>query len=123
MNLRDAEADIHAIAAADEAKVFLTRHGKRRDPTNAKPPLTKQEIVRVLEAGSIVEGPAPDLVIENGWKFTMVRTNGDERHVVAGVLVPQTKVVVITGYPDRSVPVARRPRRPGGIGGDGQDTE
>ena len=123
MNRRTVEADVHTIASADEGKVFLTRHAKVRSSVDGKHPLTKQEIVRVLLAGSLIEDPSPDIEIEDGWKFTMARTTGNERHVVAGVLVPKTRVVVITGYPDRSAQVVRRPRRPGGIGGDGRDTE
>ena len=123
MDIRSAEADIRAIVSGNAARVFLLTHAKRRDPASGKNPLTKQEILHVLEAGMIVEGPSQDLMIKDGWKFTMARMQGDERHVVAAVLVPKTKVVVITGYPDKSAKVVRQPRKPGGIGGDGRDTE
>ncbi len=123
MDRRQAEAEIHKIAASDSGQVFLLVHAKRRKPDIGKYPLTKAEIVSVLEAGRISEGPSPDLVVKDGWKFTMTRTSDGHTYCVAGVLVPETEILVITGYEDRSKRPARAPRLPGGIGGDERDTE
>ena len=42
---------------------------------------------------------------------------------VAGVLIPETRILVITGYEDIFQPSRRAPRPTGGVGGDGRDTE
>lgn len=101
MNKRQAEADIRMIAKSDSGRVFLTEHAKKRNPKSGKYPLTKAEIVDVLSFGHVVEGPAPDILLANGWKFTMTRHTDGHCHTVVGVLVPETKILVITAFEDR----------------------
>jgi hypothetical protein len=121
MNRAQAEAAIHALA--ETGQVFLLEHAKHRKPSAGKLPLTKVEIVNVLRAGHITEGPSEDIGIADGWKFTMIRASDGHTFYVAGVVVPTKRIVVITGYEDQGTKSVRRSRRPGGIGGDGRDTE
>lgn len=121
MDKREAEGHIHALASS--GSVFLKEHAKRRKPEAGKFPLTIVEIILVLERGRITEGPVEDIEVEGGWKFTMTRTRDGHTYQVAGVVIPKESILVITGFEDKSVSGLRRVRRPGGIGGDGQDTE
>jgi hypothetical protein len=122
MNRKQVETEIHRLALTAD-NVFLQRHAGVRNPAAGKPPLTKPEIVNVLRAGHITEGPSQDIKVKNGWKFTMVRVIDGHTFEVVGVLVPQDSILVITGYEVQSARSIRRPRRPGGTSGDGQDTE
>jgi hypothetical protein len=123
MNAAQAQEDIRRIVAADDGRVFLSDHAGIRNPAIGKHPLTKQEILGVLATGLIDEGPSPDLKVPNGWKFRMRKSREKQTFYVVGVLVPETRVLVITGYEDKSNRRVAQPRRPGGIGGDGRDTE
>ncbi len=123
MDAAQAQEDIRRIAAADDGRVFLVKHAEIRNPAAGKHPLTKQEIIGVLATGQIDEGPSPDIYVTDGWKFRVRKSYDKQTFFVAGVLVPATRILVITGYADRSGMQVTRPRRPGGTGGDGQDTE
>jgi hypothetical protein len=122
VNPKQAETEIHRLALNAD-NVFLLPHAKTRNPLAGKRPLSKPEIVNVLRNGHITEGPSPDIKLKSGWKFKMVRMIDGGSFEVAGVFIPQGSIVVITGYEDQAARSIRRPRRPGGIGGDGQDTE
>ncbi len=123
MHKRRAEEQIHEIANSDSGRVFLYKHAKKRDPEIGKLPLTKPQMTGVLACGRITEGPSPDSIVANGWKFTMTRAMNMHTYYVAGVLVPDDTVLVITGYEDISNRASRSARLPGGINGDGSDTE
>ena len=100
-------------------KVRLTDHAKVRDPGKGKMPLTKMEIMACLEHGSVVEGPYADMKMAGGWVFTVERFVDDRKCRVAGVLVPEQFILVITGF---SVEQAkRRPPRPASDDGDEED--
>ncbi len=105
MNKATAQAEIRKLAPWYE-KVRLTEHAKKRDPASGKLPLTKKEIMAALEHGTIVEGPYPDLKMPGGWTFTVERNVDEQRCRVAGVLVPQEFILVITGY--AIIPQTRR---------------
>jgi hypothetical protein len=100
MDRRTAEAHIRFLAEAD--KIAPTQHAKTRAPKAGKFPLTRAQMRECLIHGSISEGPTPDIRETDGWRFTMRRfragTNTDEKHEVAGVLIVEKKVIVITGY-------------------------
>ena len=102
MRRDDAQAEVRRIAREAPDRVFLTRHAVTRDPAAGKHPLTKPEILGVLEHGVIVEGPAPDILLADGWKLTMRRVRDRRRLEVALVLVPRTRILVVTGYEDRA---------------------
>ncbi len=111
MNRHQAEAFVHSIATSDPRRVFLTRHARVRDAAAAKPPLSRAEIVEVLRSGRISEGPVEDIRVANGWKFTMAADFGGWRLYVVGVFIPETRILVITAYEDRSAAIPRpRPR-------------
>ncbi|QJE73686.1 hypothetical protein HHL28_11820 [Aerophototrophica crusticola] len=96
MDRKKAEAHIRFLAEVD--RIALTAHAMVRNPGAGKQPLTREQIKRCLIHGSVVEGPVPDLREPNGWKFTMRRFRTGEAHEVAGVLVVERKILVITGY-------------------------
>lgn len=114
MNRRQAEAEIHRIVISDSGRVYLTKHARERNPSIGKRPLTRMEIVTVLESGSITEGPSEDIKLGGGWKFTMLKSYDRHTYRVAGVLIPQSRILVITGFEDFS----HFPRPVRGIGAD-----
>jgi len=101
-----------AIATlARDGKLALTQHAKDRAPEKGKYPLTLEQIRNCLIHGNIIEGPAPDLLArghKDAWKFTVERLKAAERHIVAGVLIVETRILVITGF-EWSKPVRRNP--------------
>lgn len=101
-----------AIAAlAQGGKLALTQHAKLRAPDKGKYPLTLEQIRNCLIHGNVVEGPTPDFQTKgdkDAWKFTMERLKATERHVVAGVLIVETRILVITGF-EWSKPTRRKP--------------
>ena len=107
MDKRRAEHAIHTIALTDSGRVYLTNHARLRDPDGGKRPLTKPEILAVLEYGRIIEGPVEDIKVAGGWKFTMARHYEGHYYRVAGVLVPEFRVLVITGFEDVSFHIPR----------------
>lgn len=98
----------HIKFLAEEDKIALTRHALDRSPPEGKHPLTREQIKQCLIHGVIVEGPTEDIKEPDGWKFVMRRLREGERHEVAGVLVVEKKVLVITGYGWDATP---RPRK------------
>jgi hypothetical protein len=106
MRRADAQAEIHRIARESQDNVRLTRHAEVRNPGVGKLPLMKPEIVAVLREGIVTEGPFPDIRIADAWKFTMRRVYGLQKFEVAGVLLPEANILVITGYKD--IPFHRR---------------
>jgi hypothetical protein len=96
MNRVQAKAHIKFLAEAD--RIAPLTHALTRAPDNGKYPLTREQMKQCLIHGTIVEGPASDIKVTDGWKFTMHRFREGERNEVAGVLMPERKVIVITGY-------------------------
>lgn len=88
----------HIKFLAEEDKIALTTHAQVRSPTKGKHPLTREQIKQCLIHGVIIEGPAEDMKEPDGWKFVMRRVRQGEKHEVAGVLVVEKNVLVITGY-------------------------
>src|SRR4051812_25295598 len=101
MKRAEVQAEIRKIAKDDPEKVFLTDHAKNRSPEKGKYPITKLEMLETLEKGRISEGPAPDIKLAGGEKFTCTYTCDGHVYTVAGVLIPGTKIVVITGYENK----------------------
>ena len=96
MNRVQAKAHIKFLAEAD--RIAHLTHALSRAPEKGKYPLTREQMKQCLIHGTIVEGPASDIKVADGWKFTMHRFREGERNEVAGVLIPERKVIVITGY-------------------------
>ncbi|GEM_PF-3215819 len=99
------------IALARDGKLALTQHAKTRAPEAGKYPLTLEQIRNCLLYGNITEGPTPDFLAKSdkgAWKFAMERLRATERHTVAGVLIVETRILVITGF-EWSKPVRRKP--------------
>jgi|SRR5688500_12695208 hypothetical protein len=96
MNRVQAKAHIKFLAEAD--RIAHLTHALTRAPEKGKYPLTREQMKQCLIHGTIVEGPASDIKVTDGWKFTMHRFREGERNEVAGVLIPERKVIVITGY-------------------------
>ena len=96
MNRVQAKAHIKFLAEAD--RIAHLTHALTRAPEKGKYPLTREQMKQCLIYGTIVEGPASDIKVADGWKFTMHRFRQGERNEVAGVLIPERKVIVITGY-------------------------
>lgn len=89
------------VALAQAGKLALTMHAKVRAPGKGKYPLTREQITNCLLHGNLIEGPTPDFQTKgdkDAWKFTMARLKPGEQHVVAGVLIVETCVLVITGF-------------------------
>ena len=110
MNRVNAQAEIRKLAT-ERGNLRFTRHALTRDPKNNKFPISELQAAQCLRNGILWEDPVPDIKLANGWKFTMGRKMEEVEIVVAGVLVPQDKVLVITGFESRlSVPrVGLRP--------------
>lgn len=98
MNPRVAERFIRELVMNHPERVFLTAHAKRRDPSAGKHPLTVSQIHACLLKGTVTEPPAPDLKMSEGWKVRVTRNRAGELHEVAAVLVPETRILVITAY-------------------------
>jgi hypothetical protein len=92
------QAKAHIKFLAEEDRIAPLTHALTRAPEKGKYPLTREQMKQCLIHGTIVEVPASDIKITNGWKFTMHRFREGERNEVAGVLMPEQKVIVITGY-------------------------
>jgi hypothetical protein len=95
---RKAARDAIRALAKDRDKVRFTRHARKRDPEAGKPPISERQAVQCLLSGFLTEDPTPDISLTNGWKFTCQRTADETMTVVAGVVVPETKILVITAY-------------------------
>ena len=102
-------------ALAKAGKIHHTKHADIRDPRRGKFPLTREQIANCLLVGTITEGPAPDIKLQDGWKLTVTRFKADEKHEVAAVLVAQKSadgaeeyILVITGYGWAPVKRARK---------------
>ena len=91
-----AKAEIRQLATAGH--IAFTKHAEVRNPQQGKYPLTREQIKNCLLNGAITEGPSPDIKITDGWKITVTRFRGDEKHEVAAVLIETLRVLVITGY-------------------------
>jgi hypothetical protein len=96
MNRVQAKAYIKFLAEVD--RIAPLTHALTREPEKGKYPLTREQMKQCLIHGTIVEGPASDIKMTNGWKFTMHRFREGERNEVVGVLIPNRKVLVITAY-------------------------
>jgi hypothetical protein len=96
MNRVHAKAHIKFLAEAD--RIAPLTHALKRAPEKGKYPLAREQMKQCLIHGTIVEGPASDIKVTDGWKFTMHRFREGERNEVAGVLIPEQKAIVITGY-------------------------
>lgn len=96
MNRTRAKAHIEFLAKAD--RIAPSYHALTRAPEEGKYPLTREQMKQCLIHGVIVEGPFSDIKEPEGWKFTVRRFREGERHEVVGVLIPETKVLVVTGY-------------------------
>jgi hypothetical protein len=97
MDRPTAQAEIRKLAPFFD-KVRPTKHALIRDPASGKIPLTKLEMMQTLEHGTVVEGPFPDISIAGGWTFAVQRFVDRKTVKVAGVLVPSSHILVITGY-------------------------
>lgn len=116
MNRKDAQDAIRDLAK-DRDKVRFTRHSRERDPEAGKPPISDRQAIQCLLNGFLTGEPTSDTSLANGWKFTCERTADEMVTVVAGVVVPATKILVITGYENRLFTRRRKP----GFGVDGED--
>jgi len=96
MDRKRAEAHIRFLAEAD--RIAPLPHALVRSPEAGKYPLTREQMKLCLLKGALTEGPVPDIREAEGWKFTMRRVLDEERYEVAGVLIVEKKVLVITGY-------------------------
>jgi hypothetical protein len=106
MTRDDALAEIREVASHRD-KIIFTTHALIRDPKKGKHPITERQAAQCLQQGFLTENPTPDIKLANGWKFTCRRMQEEVVITVAGVIVPATKIVVITGYETR--PFRRRP--------------
>jgi hypothetical protein len=112
VNRKDAQDAIRDLAK-NRDKVRFTKHSRERDPDAGKPPISDRQAVQCLLNGFLTGDPTPDISLANGWKFTCERIADETVTVVAGVVVPATKILVITGYENR--PFTRRPKPSSGM--------
>jgi hypothetical protein len=98
-----AQKEIRRLAANRDSLRFTT-HALERDPKSGKYPISERQVADCLLKGLIDGNPAPDIKLANGWKFTFFRREEDCETVVAGVLVPNQMILVITGYEIRVTP-------------------
>lgn len=117
MTRNGAQTEIRRLAT-DRDKIRFTDHALKRDPGKGKHPISERQTVNCLLSCILHEDPTPDLKLANGWKFTAQRTQEETTTTVAGVLVVDTRILVITGYEERRF---RRRGEPGKA--DAQDSE
>jgi hypothetical protein len=116
LNRVKAQAEIRRLAA-DRGNLRFTRHALTRDPEHNKFPISERQAAQCLQNGILWEDPAPDIKLANGWKFTMGRKMEEVEIVVAGVLVPQDMLLVITGFENRLTVPRVRLRPAADVGG------
>lgn len=109
MTRNEAQAAIRALAK-DRSRLRFTNHALERDPTAGKYPISERQAVQCLLNGFLKEGPAPDISLANGWKFTCERAAEESDIVVAGVVVPEKMLLVITGYETRPFRRRQKPK-------------
>lgn len=103
--------------AADRSRLKFTCHALKRKPEKGKYPVSERQVAQCLQNCVVTEDPSPDIKLANGWKFTCERPMEEATIVVAGVLVPERMILVVTAYENRPF------RRRSGTLGDDYDDE
>jgi hypothetical protein len=85
---------------ADRSRFVVTDHARRRDPANGKFPIPDKAIVNCINGNGawVSEGPAIDLKEACGWKGRISRREPGTLTEVACVVVPRTRILIITAY-------------------------
>lgn len=115
MTRDEAQTEIRRLAANRDNLRFTT-HARGRSPEAGKYPISERQVAQCLQNGFLVGNPTPDIKLADGWKFTCRRAHEETVTEVAGVVVPERMILVITGYEDRPFRPKTNPR-------DGRDEE